>query len=176
MQKPQKKGKAQRKDDDRLASPPVVEVVSDLKPPAKEESALTQLTGSVEMPVAKILDNPRQPRKGVDEERLCELAASIEEHGVLQPILVGRSDEANDLYVLIDGWRRLLACKRLGKTTIPAIIRAGAGVATAFPQFHPSEDLKPIDEAERFTVCLLFWPRSCTVAFQKQSPSTPMTV
>ena len=65
--------------------------------------------------------NPYQPRQIFDEEALNELASSIKEHGVFQPIIVKKSVKG---YEIIAGERRFRASKLAGKTTIPAIVRA----------------------------------------------------
>ena len=74
-----------------------------------------------ELPVGKVVPNPEQPRMTFHEETLQELAASIREHGVLQPILVR---PAGDEYQIIAGERRWRASKLAGKDTIPSIIEA----------------------------------------------------
>ncbi len=73
-----------------------------------------------ELPLDEIRPNPYQPRKTFDEEKLQELANSITEYGVFQPIIVKRSIKG---YEIIAGERRYRASKLAGKTTIPAIIR-----------------------------------------------------
>lgn len=72
------------------------------------------------IPVEKIVPNPYQPRKDFEEDALDDLAASIAEYGVLQPLLVARSD--NGEYVLIAGERRLRASKLAGLKDVPAIV------------------------------------------------------
>ena len=72
----------------------------------------------LEIPVEQIDRNPYQTRKGFDDEKLKELAASIAASGVVQPIIVRAG--ANGRYTLITGERRWLASQRAGKTTIPA--------------------------------------------------------
>ena len=69
----------------------------------------------------KIKPNPYQPRKVFDEEKIDELAASISENGVFQPIIVKQFD---DKYIIVSGERRFRACQKLKLTTIPAIVRA----------------------------------------------------
>ena len=64
--------------------------------------------------------NPRQPRSHFDDHALDELARSISESGVLQPILVRRADVGR--YQLIAGERRLRACRQAGLTTVPALV------------------------------------------------------
>jgi ParB family chromosome partitioning protein len=78
--------------------------------------------------VAKIQPNPDQPRKTFDEDALRELAASIREFGLLQPIVVSKTEKDTETgtevgYELIAGERRLMAAKLLGMETIPAIVR-----------------------------------------------------
>tara|TARA_S200000501_G_scaffold86491_2_gene79394 strand:+ start:4444 stop:5313 length:870 start_codon:yes stop_codon:yes gene_type:complete len=81
----------------------------------------TETTGYQEVPIESISVNPYQPRDVFNEEALESLAASIQEVGVLQPILVRRK-EAN-VFELIAGERRWRAAKRAGLQRIPAIVR-----------------------------------------------------
>lgn len=74
----------------------------------------------LEIPVGEIRPNPYQPRKSFDAEALDELATSIRNYGVFQPIIVKKSIKGYDL---IAGERRLRACKLAGLETIPAIIK-----------------------------------------------------
>ena len=80
----------------------------------------TDVTDIKELPVEEIRPNPYQPRKSFDEEALKELADSIKNYGVFQPIIVKKSIRGYDL---IAGERRLRASKLAGLTTIPAIIK-----------------------------------------------------
>ncbi|ANE36423.1 chromosome partitioning protein [Campylobacter iguaniorum] len=70
--------------------------------------------------ISKITPNPYQPRKHFDEEALNELSASIEKHGLIQPIIVVKS--SNGGYTLIAGERRFRATKLLGRDSIKAIV------------------------------------------------------
>lgn len=70
--------------------------------------------------IAEIRPNPAQPRKSFNEEGIAELAQSIRNYGLLQPITVRRTE--NGYFELIAGERRLRACKMLGETVIPAIV------------------------------------------------------
>lgn len=74
----------------------------------------------VEVPLAELRPNPYQPRQLFDEEALNELASSIKEHGVFQPIIVKKSIKG---YEIIAGERRVRASKKAGLKTIPALIR-----------------------------------------------------
>lgn len=75
----------------------------------------------VELPVDELRPNPYQPRKVFDEEKLQELAASIREHGIFQPIIVKKSSIKG--YEIIAGERRVKASKMAGLSTIPSIVR-----------------------------------------------------
>lgn len=74
----------------------------------------------IEMKINDIEPNINQPRKNFDDEKIDDLAASIAEHGVLQPIIVAKKD---DYYQIIAGERRWRASKKVGLKTIPAIVR-----------------------------------------------------
>lgn len=113
--------------------------------PQRDEPA-----ASVELPIAAIRHNPYQPRKGVQEANLAELAASIAEHGVLQPILVTHSAEG---YQLIAGERRLRAAQMAGLDRIPALVRSadpGAQLAWALIENLQRSDLNALEEAQAF--------------------------
>jgi ParB family chromosome partitioning protein len=77
-------------------------------------------TGSIDIPIGRIQPNPFQPRKKFDPESLATLAASITEHGVIQPILV---TEILDGYQLVAGERRLRAAEMAGLERVPAVVR-----------------------------------------------------
>jgi ParB family chromosome partitioning protein len=107
-------------------------------------------TGSVEIPIARISPNPRQPRQRIGREELATLAASITAHGVLQPILV---IETIDGYQLVAGERRLRASELAGLDRIPAIIRQLADrdqLELALVENLQREDLGPLEEANAF--------------------------
>jgi ParB family chromosome partitioning protein len=90
--------------------------------PVVEEKPLPQATAlqPQRVPVAEITTNPDQPRKKFNEEHLQELAASIKEKGVLQPLLVRRTDDG---YELIAGERRLRAAMKAGLETVPIVLK-----------------------------------------------------
>ena len=75
----------------------------------------------LEIDLNKISPNPYQPRKIFDESKIDELASSISENGVFQPIIVKQFD---DKYIIVSGERRFRACQKLKLKTIPAIVRA----------------------------------------------------
>lgn len=80
---------------------------------------------STEIAIDRIAPNPRQPRRHFDAEALTELAASIREYGVIQPLLVRPVSEGS--YELIAGERRLRAAKEAGLETVPVTIRSATG-------------------------------------------------
>lgn len=111
--------------------------------------------------VGKIKPNPFQPRKEFDEARLRELADSIRQYGVLQPLVVTRKEIAQDdgglavEYELIAGERRLRAARIAGLTQVPVVIRAQADtdqmkLELAIIENLQREDLNPIDRAMAF--------------------------
>lgn len=75
-----------------------------------------------EVPLDRIIPNPLQPRSVMQAEGLEELAASIREHGILQPLLV-TYDAAQDLYILVAGERRLRAARLAGLELVPVLVR-----------------------------------------------------
>lgn len=101
----------------------------------------------IEVDLAELRSNPYQPRKNFDEEALNELALSIKEHGVFQPIIVKKSIKG---YELIAGERRTKASIIAGLEKIPAIIKDFNDqemMEVALIENIQREDLNPIDEA-----------------------------
>lgn len=106
--------------------------------------------GLLEIPVAAIAPNPRQPREEFNQESLEGLAASIREVGVLQPIVVRREDQG---YELVAGERRLRAAKLAGLATIPAVIRETddtESLREALIENLHRDDLAPLEMAAAF--------------------------
>ena len=104
-------------------------------------------TAVVEVPLSRIRPNPHQPRRHMDDAGLEELAASIREHGVLQPVLV---TETLDGYQLVAGERRVRASRLAGLERIPALVRQLADRAqleVALVENVQRADLDPIEEA-----------------------------
>jgi ParB family chromosome partitioning protein len=94
------------------------------KSPAPDSAEVTENVGKQvrEIGVSVISPNPNQPRKSFDEDSLAELAASIKEHGIIQPLILTRAGTPGT-YTLIAGERRLMAAKQVGLETVPAILR-----------------------------------------------------
>jgi ParB family chromosome partitioning protein len=106
--------------------------------------------GISEIELDKIVTNEYQPRKTFHNEGLKELAASIKEHGVIQPIIVHRIG-AN--YGLIAGERRWRACRLAGLKTIPALIKEATKrelIEQALIENIQREDLNPLEAAEAY--------------------------
>lgn len=107
----------------------------------------------LELPLGEITPNPEQPRSHFDEQRLKELAASISEHGVLQPLLV-RSQPGGG-YILIAGERRLRAAGLAGLESVPAVLREGADhgdvqLELALVENLQRQDLDPVESARGY--------------------------
>ena len=120
---------------------------SDAQPGIISLLAARTPTAVRELPLDKVVPNPSQPRMTWHEETLQELAASIKEHGVLQPILVRPS---GDQYEIIAGERRWRSSKIAGKETIPAIVERfddATALEIALIENLQREDLSPLDEA-----------------------------
>ncbi|HLI27544.1 MAG TPA: ParB/RepB/Spo0J family partition protein [Chloroflexota bacterium] len=106
--------------------------------------------GVVELPVDLIVPNPEQPRQGIAEAELAELAASIRAHGVLQPVIVARAGAG---YVLVAGERRWRAAQQAGLTTIPALIKEVTPrqrLELALVENLQRQDLTPLEEAAAY--------------------------
>jgi ParB family chromosome partitioning protein len=117
--------------------------------PGGEEVA----AGGIEMiSVADISPNPRQPRSRLDSTELAELAASIREHGVIQPLVLTRGEETGK-YILIAGERRWLAARQAGLESVPGIIREASDrqrLELALVENVQRSDLNPLEAAEAY--------------------------
>ena len=111
----------------------------------------TSVDEIVELAIRDLRSNPYQPRKIFDEEKLEELATSIKEHGVIQPIIVKKSSIKG--YEIIAGERRVKASSLAKKETIPAIIRDFTDdemMEIALLENLQREDLNAIEEANAY--------------------------
>lgn len=107
--------------------------------------------GITQVSVDSIQRNPRQPREKFDIEELENLAASIREHGVIQPLIV--SPTRGGTYTLIAGERRLQASRKAGLKTVPVVIRHATDqqlLELALIENVQRADLNPIEEAEAY--------------------------
>jgi len=106
--------------------------------------------GIQDIPVGDIVPNPQQPRKDFEINALSELAASLRQSGVIQPVVVRRAGQG---YQLIVGERRWRAAKLAGLEKIPAVIREATDAESlelALIENLLREDLNPIEEAEAY--------------------------
>jgi ParB family chromosome partitioning protein len=102
--------------------------------------------------VEKIRRTPRQPRMAIDSGELEDLAASIREHGVIQPLIVSRGAVAEE-YILIAGERRLEASKLAGLERVPVLVRDATDqqrLELALIENLQREDLSPLETAEAY--------------------------
>jgi ParB family chromosome partitioning protein len=113
--------------------------------------------GIAEVPIASIVPNPYQPRQTLVPESLAELADSIREHGVLQPLIVStlspETEPPQARYQLIAGERRLEAARAAGLTTVPVIIKEVSSrqiLALALVENLQRADLNPLEEASAY--------------------------
>lgn len=125
--------------------------------PGKEEdrdknTTSTYSSGILEIPIDQIQPNPQQPRSSLDDAALEELAASIQEHGIIQPIIVSKFPNL-DQYILIAGERRWLAAKLAGLSMVPAIektVSEQGQLEIALIENLQRTDLTPLEMAEAY--------------------------
>ena len=112
-----------------------------------EEKNLVQKDGIQTLRIAEIEPNRKQPRKNFDEDALIELADSIKQFGVIQPLIVQKKDRH---YEIIAGERRWRAAKQAGLKTVPVIIKEYTPqevMEISLIENIQREDLNPIEEA-----------------------------
>jgi ParB family chromosome partitioning protein len=129
-------------------------LLSNAPPPQTAAGPLVPGRALLQLPVEAIERNPEQPRKRFDEAKLDELAASIREHGVVEPILVRREGAR---YRIVAGERRWRAAQRAGLKEVPAVVREASerqAFELALVENLQREDLNAIEEAEAFEVLM----------------------
>lgn len=117
-------------------------------PPEKEEESVQEIH------VREIRPNPYQPRKVFTEEAIEELKASIQEHGILQPIIVRKSIKG---YEIVVGERRYRAAKEAGLEKVPVVVREMSEqqmMELAVLENLQREDLTPIEEASAYQLLM----------------------
>jgi len=130
-------------------------LLSNAAPPASVVSlpaAQDQGRAVLALPIEAVERNPDQPRKHFDEPSLAELAASIREHGVIEPILVRREGGS---YRILAGERRWRAAQRAGLREVPAVVREASdreAFELALVENLQREDLNAIEEAEAYEI------------------------
>jgi ParB family chromosome partitioning protein len=134
---------ARRLSEERELSPAIVSLLS--------SDAPSRPGGIRNLPLDRIVPNPEQPRVTFIQETIDELAASIREHGVLQPVLVRPLGPGK--FQIVAGERRWRASMRAGLTTIPAMIEEiddETALEIAIIENLQREDLSPLDEATMY--------------------------
>ena len=115
----------------------------------------SQEAGSVLLPISQVEPGLNQPRKRFDDEALADLAASIEEHGIIQPLTVRRL--STGYYQIIAGERRWRAAKLAGRKEVPAVIIEADDrkvLELGLIENLQREDLNPVEEAEGYLALL----------------------
>lgn len=113
-------------------------------------SAESDQTGIKELKINEVEPNLDQPRKHFDDEKLQQLADSIRQHGVVQPLIVKKE---GDTYKIVAGERRWRAARLAGLQNVPAVVREYSNkqvMEIALIENLQREDLNPIEEAEAF--------------------------
>ncbi len=134
---------ARRLSEERELSPAIVSLLSPDSP--------TRSVGVRIVPIDHIEPNPQQPRLAFNQETLDELASSVREHGVLQPILV--RPIGPNRYQIVAGERRWRATRQTGLTTIPALIEDiddDTALEISIIENLQREDISPLDEAAMY--------------------------
>jgi len=109
-------------------------------------------SGLLLVPIEQIAPNPFQPRKTFNEASIEELARSVREHGIVQPLVVTRT--SSDKYKLIAGERRYRAAQKAGLSVVPVVVKEmmtdGDALQVALIENIQREDLNPIEEAQAY--------------------------
>ena len=139
-----------------------------------DSSLHTQEGGSVTLPISQVEPGLNQPRKHFDEEALAELAASIRQHGVLQPLTVRRL--ASGYYQIIAGERRWRAARMAGLTEVPAMIIEADDrkvMELGLIENLQREDLNPMEEAAGYRTLIQDYGLTQEEAARRVSKSRP---
>ena len=119
----------------------------------EETQSQSENSGVLELPIGAIQANPHQPRARFGPGSLTELAASIREHGIIQPLIVTESPDQPQRYWLITGERRLRAAHQAGISTVPVIVREATSqqlLELALVENLQRADLSPLEEAAAY--------------------------
>lgn len=118
------------------------------RPGKMQPEAAGQREALWQVPITKIITNPHQPRKSFPAAELAELAMSIKQYGILQPLLVAERTDGG--YELVAGERRLRAAQQAGLVTVPVVVKKLADqekLEIALVENIQRQDLNPIEEA-----------------------------
>jgi ParB family chromosome partitioning protein len=121
-----------------------------LIPTTEDEPPVAATAGVAEVPLSSIVPNPHQPRSPIRDQDLVELAASIEEHGIIQPLVVARVDDG---YQLIAGERRWRASRLAKLERVPVVVKDAAPremLELALVENVQRADLNALEEAQAY--------------------------
>lgn len=132
---------------------------SPLQDEDKSEEQLDPVSdeGIRELPVDEIQPNPHQPRTRFEPATLVELATSIREHGVIQPVIVAERPDQPQRFWLIAGERRWRAARQAGLSVVPAVVREASSqqlLELALVENLQRDDLSPLEEAAAFNTLI----------------------
>lgn len=148
---PRKKGLGRGLDALMQDAPFKIDGTNAVQPPSDASKAPINSFTELEIELSHIIANPEQPRRSFDVDALSELANSIREHGVIQPIIVEKHSDTQ--YSIVAGERRTRAARMAGLEKIPAILREYSDqrrLEVALIENVQREDLNPIEEAEAY--------------------------
>ena len=134
----------------------------------------SQEAGSVLLPISQVEPGLNQPRKRFDDESLADLAASIQEHGIIQPLTVRRL--STGYYQIIAGERRWRAAKLAGRTEVPVVIIEADDrkvLELGLIENLQREDLNPVEEAEGYLALLTDFGLTQEELAQRMGKSRP---
>ena len=124
---------------------------------SEEQADLASDDGIHEVSIDEIEPNPHQPRTRFEPASLVELATSIREHGVIQPVIVAERPDQPQRFWLIAGERRWRAARQAGLSAVPAVVREASSqqlLELALVENLQRDDLSPLEEAAAFTTLI----------------------
>ena len=124
---------------------------------AGEQAAHRNEGGIRDIPIDEIQPNPHQPRTRFEPASLTELATSIREHGVIQPVIVTERPDQPQRYWLITGERRWRAARQAGLTIVPTVVREATSqqlLELALVENLQRDDLSPLEEAAAYSTLI----------------------
>lgn len=145
-----------------------------LESPSEDPPPQSEAASVVMVSLDFLKPNPRQPRKDFDVESLKELADSIREHGLIQPVIAERA--GSESYFVIAGERRVRAARLAGLSEIPVIVREVSDqgrLALALIENIQREDLNPLEEAEAYAELMRLEGLSQEEAAERVGKSRP---
>lgn len=123
------------------------------KPSKPQPEELATVEGLLNVPIKSVVANRYQPRTHFDEEKLAELAKSIEANGIMQPIIVRSSSEFAGKFEIVAGERRFRASQMAGLKEVPVLLRElddTAALELAIVENIQRQDLNPLEEAQGY--------------------------